>query len=600
MQNSPHHQKEHIILFIVCMALFVIAISAGIQHPVIANILYEVAVWLTFIQAFFPDLTKDVLPLILSALLDSVSLLKTPQGRRRAFSLMTIISIILLITLFLPFISPLHFVTPAYSSPLCNPTKADASCLIDISGGDTAGLSNKVSAFDAHRVDGKLKYKAVQAYDAGNKQEAEQLLQRAIAADPTDGEARIDLENLTVPDSDPTWSIIVGTDIVSDSTQWEATIQGAFTAQHHFNSRKDLPNNLKVVLLLASFGGNQATKVIGFIEQALEDDNHIIGMVGWPSNVVSDGEVQKLQQENLPIILSTTESENMAGSYQFAFLIAATSKQQGAIGAKFAMQDLHSQNVVVVMDNNDTYSSNLGTMFSQTFHAIHTPTTLLYTTGDIAEMPKLLKRALSYHPDLIYFAGDANDINAFLSNPTAFATDPKVNILTGDAVYDLPSYPKGALNRLYYTTSAFEDMYRYNNFVQPHIFCEYTGLFTQTTVGETCDQSKTYWRDRASSDTILAMDAMALLIQAIKLVGFQSSLTPKIVEQALMSLIIPEPTTFQGVSGCIKLGPDRKPSDDKNVVVLKVDNAKDTHIVYRQGCLIASTPIMSLYEKNSH
>src|SRR5579863_9189409 len=100
MQNSPQHKREHIILFIVCMVLFVFAIIAGVQHPVIANILYEVAVWLTFIQAFFPDLTKDILPIILSWLLNLTAPLKTPQGRNTAFSLMTIISIILLITLF--------------------------------------------------------------------------------------------------------------------------------------------------------------------------------------------------------------------------------------------------------------------------------------------------------------------------------------------------------------------------------------------------------------------------------------------------------------------------------------------------------------------
>ena len=531
-------------------------------------------------------LEKLALPAGLKKL--SIPAISQKSSRLRLFLTLMFLPVVLASSIFIGFAPP--------PPVICKPLAPGTSCIIQTTGENIAGLSNGVSAFDIKRKDGQLKLDAFNEYNANNISAASSSLQRAITIDPTDAEARIDQENLRAMNSYPTWSIIVGADIVSDSTQWKAITQGAYTAQKHFNRRQDLPNNLKIVLLLANFGGDQTPNVVRLIGQAVQTDNLIIGMVDWPGNSVTDKEMQTLNQEKLPIVLSTTESENIPGAYQYAFLVAATTKQEGVVGAKFAMQILHAQNVVIVMDNDDPYSNSLGTAFSTTFLSPNAIPTIQYQVGDTKNMPQLLKIALSYHPDLIYFAGNAHDTNAFLSNPAAFVAAPEVNILASDSVYDLPLYPKGALNRLYYTASAFEDMYRYRKLSQPHIFCEYTSLFAKSTVGEDCDQSKTYWSDRASSDTTLAMDAMALLIQAIKQVGYQSSLTPIAVEQALWSMS-QHKTSFQGVSGCISLGPDRKPDDNKNVVVLHVDASRDTHIVYQQGCLTAPTQIMSLFEK---
>lgn len=479
----------------------------------------------------------------------------------------------------------------------CKPLMHDTSCTIQTTGGNTAGLSNGVSAFDTRRKDGSLKIAAVKEFDANNLSAASVSLQNAIKIDPTDAEARIDQENLSVMDLGLTYSVIVGADIVSDPIQWEATLQGALTSQDHYNQSQNLPNNLKIVILIANFGGNQALRVIKLIGQAAQHDQQIIGIMDWPNNDVAGNAMQTIKQMNLPIILPTTESENMTGSYPDAFLVAATSLQEGTAAANFAMKGSHSKNVVIVKGIGDSYSENLVKAFTAAFQAANNAPIIPYTVGDEKDMSSVLNTALSYNPDLIYFAGDTADTEAFMNNPRAFATHPHFKVLASDPVYDLREYPPEADGRLYYTASAFEDMYRYLKVSPPEeMFCDYTTLFALNPAGKNCDQSKTYWKDRASSNTILAMDAMALLVQAIKIAGY-SSLSPIVITKALMTMLNTATsfTSFQGLGGCITLGQDRKPIN-KNVVVLYVDNHSDTQIVYQEGCLTAPRSI-SMYDK---
>jgi ABC-type branched-subunit amino acid transport system substrate-binding protein len=588
MQNSSNHKREQLILFVLVTLIFVIAIIVGGTYPSIGNTLNALGVWVAVTQTFFQDLARDILSGISGFLHKFLNLrlfaLGMPQKRRKVVKMIAAGLALLLIALLLSTIGP------SYIAPLCNPGILGTSCIIQIKHNEFIGLSNGVSAFDINRPDGQQKLLAVKDYNAGDIHDTLLSLQQAILMDPTDAETLSDLENLTEQHcACPLITFIVSAEVsATDTTSWRTTVQGAYVIQKEYNYTLPLPNNAKIALLFANFGNRaEAPSVTRLIGQAVRSDRQIMGVIGWPwpVNKTSGNEIQPIEQAHLPIILPTTASEDMTVRYPYAFSIASTTEEEGEVAAEYVMQKQYGHRVLVLMHTNDAYSYALVAAFSKPFNANTIVAQLQYSADETPDLSHFLNSALTkYHPDLVYIAGYASDINAFLSNPDIFTVDPSVKIMAGDTVYNLAAYPKGSYNRRLFTESAFADMYSYKNVASPQFFCDYARDFDPDVVkdGENCYKSTTYLVNRPTNDTILAYDAMLFLIQGIKNMGDQT-LTPYAITQKLMAMSNGQP--LQGISGCISLNSDREPVN-KNVVILFVDKSGYTQIVGQKGCLL--------------
>lgn len=396
-----------------------------------------------------------------------------------------------------------------------------------------------------------------------------------------DAEGQIYLEDANVLASHkPYITFIVGTAFTPISTLGRDFLQGAYVAQHEHNmlNQFPLPGNAQVRLLIANFGDKPACAAIvaNQLVKAVQADPTIKGLIGWPSVARSADAVKVLTDAHFPVIEPVDSSDSLTSFSPYFFRVAPTNKSEAIVGANFAKQTLHAKNVALFMDPNDPYSLSLGTDFKQQFQdATHNiVVTEIFAVGntDAKKMSALLTNVLqSYpHPDLIYFAGTAQDVDPLLAELPTAGPDTSLKVLGGNGLYQLGSYnvQSGAsFNRLYFTAATYPDEWRIlGKTPVPVFFADYRQFFDPSHIYP----GGAYGYERPSSNVILAYDSIQAFLLGSALVG-KSSFTPADLQQALTH--INGNQKFQGVSGQIAFGTNGDPIN-KVVLILMVDQFK--------------------------
>jgi serine/threonine protein kinase/ABC-type branched-subunit amino acid transport system substrate-binding protein len=462
--------------------------------------------------------------------------------------------------------------------------------------GEYIGISNGTFAFDTNRPDGNLKRQAADRLKAGDISGAESLWQSGLAMDTNDAEALIYLEDQQVLASgNPYVTLVVGTMITGDNVGvGRDDLQGAYVAQKEFNDGFKLPNNVQVLLLIANSGNVSAyaTTVAQQIVQAAQQDHTIAGVMGWPFSGNAQDAVGVLARAHIPMVSQTASSDQLTGISPYFFRVAPSNKGQAIAGAQYAEQVLHAHNVALFVDSANSYSSSLATDFSQKFLADgnHIVVTENYTVGSQGQgkLPSLLQDALSHNPDLIYFSGYSTDISVLLTNLPTTGPFANLQILGGDALYEVNGYSTSAhvnFTRLRFTAFAYPDEWDIAHLTaqKPAFFADYINAFNP---GGQQPGGK-YGYTRPSNDVMLSYDATLALLTASKMAlnsgGNGKSITTDQLRQALTQITVAQP--LQGVSGRIAFGPDGNPIN-KAFVILAVDTQGHIHEVGLQGCFL--------------
>jgi len=191
----------------------------------------------------------------------------------------------------------------------------------------------------------------------------------------------------------------------------------------------------------------------------------------------------------------------------------------------------------------------------------------------------LLQKALSFNPDLIYFAGYGDDLAVLLVNlPTS---QPNLQVLGGDALYELGGYPLGeraGFSRLHFTAFAYPDEWSILMGDAQPFFSEYSAAFNPANADH---NASPYGFTRADGVVILSYDAMHALLQGCKnALAAKNALTPDAVRKGLT--LITGANAFQGVSGQIAFGHNGDPVN-KAVVILYVDQDGYIHLLQPDG-----------------
>ncbi len=391
--------------------------------------------------------------------------------------------------------------------------------------GEYIGISDGTFAFDTNRPDGNLKRQAADRLKAGDISGAESLWQSGLQQDTSDAEALIYLENQRVLNSgNPHITLVAGTMITGDNIGvGRDDLQGAYIAQKEFNDGFKLPNNVQVILLVANSGNNAtyATTVAQQIVQAAQQDHTIVGVMGWPFSSRAIDVVKVLAAAHIPMVSQTASSDLLSQVSPYFFRVAPSNNGQAIAGARYAEQVLHAKNVALFVDPSDAYSSSLAADFSRQFKADGNTIVVTenYTVGATGrgKLPALLQDALSHNPDLIYFSGYSNDISVLLTNLPTSGPFANLQILGGDALYELGGYPSSAragFNRLHFTAFAYPDEWEIAGLKaqKPVFFTDYANAFNPT--GQ--QPSGIYGYTRTDNDVMLSYDAiLALFVDAL-------------------------------------------------------------------------------------
>ncbi len=446
-------------------------------------------------------------------------------------------------------------------------------------GNESIGISDGSFTFDTGRSDGQYKQQAVDRFKQNNNDPGAviALLDNAIQHDTNDAEALIYRENMRVIGSGvPYETFVVATMLSGDPTLTGVgrdNLQGAYVAQKEYNDNATLHGGVKVRLLIANSGSQTryTDQVARQIVQLAKADPTFVGVMGWPYSSRTVAAIKTLTQAGIPLVSQTASSDALTGISPYFFRVAPANKIQGIVGARYAEQTLHAKTAVLFVDPTDTYSQSLAQDFVQQFQADGNKilATENYTKGQPNTITAHVADAASYHPDIIYFSGYANDVDALLSNPQSGSTP----VMGGDALYELSGYHGGSgLNRLRFTTFAYPDEWDILGYTpRPAFFRDYASYFDPARQ----HQGSPYGFTRADNDTILSYDAMVALLKGANnaLSAGKTKPTPVDVQQGLKQ--ISGTNGFQGVSGQIAFGPDGDPAN-KAIVILHV--SPDGHI----------------------
>jgi eukaryotic-like serine/threonine-protein kinase len=452
--------------------------------------------------------------------------------------------------------------------------------------GEYIGVSDGTFAFDTNRPDGRFKAQAADKLKGNDVGAAQSQWQSGLQQDTSDAEALIYLEDQRVLTSgNPYITIVVGTMLTGDNVGvGRDDLQGAYVTQKEFNDGHKLPNNVQVRLLVASSGNvaTYATTVAQQIVQAAQQDHTIVGVMGWPFSSRTINAIRVLAGAHIPMVSQTASSDQLTGISTSFFRVVPSNKGQGIAGAHYAEQVLHARNVALFVDPADSYSSSLAADFSQQFKADGNTIAVTenYTVGSQGQgqLPGLLQDALSHNPDLIYFSGYASDISVLLANLPTSGPAANIQILGGDALYELGGYSTGGranFSRLHFTSFAYPDEWEIAGLKaqKPAFFTDYANAFDPN--GQ---HLGFYGYTRTSSDVMLSYDAtLALLIasgRALNSAGGKTNITPAAVQQALTQ--IKGAQAVQGVSGPIAFDSNGDPVN-KPLVILAVDSQGRIH-----------------------
>jgi ABC-type branched-subunit amino acid transport system substrate-binding protein len=379
---------------------------------------------------------------------------------------------------------------------------------------------------------------------------------------------------------------LTGTDS-SSTAVGKVVLRGALIAQKEYNQVAPSKHLPPLRLLVANDGSNAqyANALAKQIVQLADKDSSILGVIGWPFSTFStEDALTTLDQAHISSISPTLSSNDFTGSFSYFFRIAPPDLQQGTDGALFAKKKWNPQKVAIFVDYGNPYSRSLAMSFAAALEVSGTSVYFVkYVRDEHADVvPDLVQKALSYKPDLIYFAGYANDFDPIRGH--LLALRPKLPVMGGDGLYELGGYQQNDSNfqNIYFTTFANTytaiDQYK-QKVAEPQPFStEYSKTFDRLQEYPTAIDYSI-----AESDSILAYDATKALLTAY-LRSDHAHQQRAAIHQALQMMNDDgkEKGAIQGASGRISFGPDGNP-EEKVIFILHADTNHNVCIAMVYG-----------------
>jgi ABC-type branched-subunit amino acid transport system substrate-binding protein len=367
----------------------------------------------------------------------------------------------------------------------------------------------------------------------------------------------------TVPDR--TRSVSLGLD----------DLRGAYLAQRDYNKY----HLYKLRLLIANVGTgakNVLDATVPLVAKRIslfaKSDATLMGVVGFPFSESAQVALDALSQMHVGVpIVSPSASDDGLHADDFYRVVAANSVETRDM-VDFITRQMtpRPKTVVVFSDPGTPYSKSLGDDIFNALNDLSADSNnpdvsqVNYTAGDSDSMKQAIQDMGSW-PDLIFFAGYADDLSTLEGLMKQYPTANYTSIMGGDALFELGGYSGGNYSRLYFATYAFPDntyIYRdaLGNVPDAKGFAdEYSNTFDPDHLH--CGE---YGLSRPGPHVMLTYDATSVLLYAIdKLQLSGGTLSLEALQKQL------KPSTFHGVTGQIHYEQSGDP-DSKEILIVYV------------------------------
>jgi ABC-type branched-subunit amino acid transport system substrate-binding protein/serine/threonine protein kinase len=418
--------------------------------------------------------------------------------------------------------------------------------------------------------------------------------EKALTLDPTDGEAQIYYEDLKIQTQGDTYvTIVLGLPLDSSPTDLSFTradLQAAFVFQHEVDTNNLLPGGLKLRILVASSGAQDgnAGLIAQYIARRVQLGNldHIVAVVGWPTDGGSNAAASALAAVQIPLISQSASGISLNGLSSYFFRVVPDDTTQGALDGQLAYQQMGARSALVLRDPSNASSTALASAFTASFQKLggvvvdnpadyFTERTTTYQQYEQAA----IRDAMNNHVDLIFMPGTDQDAvrlayalgemtNIFpyyltkikILGSNAIGTDLLIGKGTSAEAADaqLSSGDPLYMERLRFT--AFSDVSEWDNVApsqQPAFFTEWQQLYGATATGGPA----------MTSDALMTNDAFGVIVYALKQV--RGALTGENVRDALVTIGTDGAPSYQGISGPISFASDGNPVN-KPVALMEV------------------------------
>jgi len=465
------------------------------------------------------------------------------------------------------------------------------------------GVSDGRLVFDIYqgRADVNLKRQAAAAIQQNNMSSAVNALNQAVNDDPTDGEAQIYNENIHIlQNKSPYITIAVGLPIDSSDAYLGVAreeLEAVFLAQHETNNKNMLPHGLKLRVVIANSGSNNAdvATVAQFIADRVSKAgnlDHLVGLVGWYTSTQTINARDIIAGAHLPIVSETASSVKLSGSSPYFFRVCPSDAIQGQALGKLLTDALGVKHMLVLRDTTDAYSVSLadavagriqasgGTLAKGTF-------TIDKTTID--QYQQIVQEFIKDDPtaDTIFLAGfntdgirlshavgnlaRANPLNQQLAHLRIVGGDALDSTLllgvgNNEDANIARDYP-GDMQRMLFSTFADFNEWNFQNIPhdkQPSFFGNWVTSYQSSAMGNNAPTPQ--------YNGLMIYDAVGVYVQAAGLVK-GSSITGDGLRDALASLGKGKVPYYQGISGRIAFDAHGDPID-KALVILAVQPGK--------------------------
>lgn len=343
-------------------------------------------------------------------------------------------------------------------------------------------------------------------------------------------------------------------------------LRGAYLAQLNYNKH----HTVKLRLLIANIGVKFAARTtaplvaeqLALFKEHAPSDAHFIGVVGFPFSVSALSALPILQQNGIPLVSPTASSNLLSNKPDFYRIVVPDSQQDMSI-EDFIKNTLQPKHMVVFYDNRDPYSKSLSDDITSVLSRYTNLKTFRYSVGDPASLDKPLTEALKNNPDMLFFAGYSDDLNALIEKLTDQQRQ-NMRIMGGAALYELGGYSKANYSHIYFTSIATPEEQSTATDVGQG-FKMYSKVFDPDG-----SHPGIYGFSRPDPDSMLSYDAVYAYLSAVQQLGDNPVPSLDQVKVGLAG------STVDGASGQTKfVGSD---PITKPVYVLCVDGEHHTHI----------------------
>ncbi len=299
-----------------------------------------------------------------------------------------------------------------------------------------------------------------------------------------------------------------------------------------------------VELIVTDTRGKQDLTGSGVIRLVTSDK--VVGLLGECSSSLSIVGGQIAQQYKIPMISPTSTNPKVSQIGDMVYTVAFVDTFQGAIGARFAFEELKAKTAAILYDQKQTYCVGLRDAFKKAYADLGGKIAVeqSYTTGDAEFGPQIIniRRA---KPDILYICAYSQD--AALIAQQMKQQELILPTLGGDGL-DSPDFGQVARGAAegWYATSFFAD-------------------------GDTTPEGQAFAKNFQTqtgeppcASSVQGLDAARVLLDAIRRTGT--------TQGTAVAKAIAETKNFPSATGTFSMGPGR--TVDKPGLVMKLIDGK--------------------------